>query len=77
MRDSIHCTHQRGRAPPPLDWPDTARAWWAADGAWGACGRRKRKRESEREREGVREGERAREREREREGGGEREGARE
>jgi hypothetical protein len=24
-----------GRA---LDWPDTGRAWWAADGAWSACG---------------------------------------
>jgi hypothetical protein len=22
-----------------LDWPDTGRAWWAADGAWSACGR--------------------------------------
>jgi hypothetical protein len=20
-----------------LDWPDTGRAWWAADGAWSAC----------------------------------------
>jgi hypothetical protein len=22
-----------------LDWPDTGRAWWAADGAWSTCGR--------------------------------------
>jgi hypothetical protein len=22
-----------------LDWPDTSRVWWAAGGAWSACGR--------------------------------------
>jgi hypothetical protein len=22
-----------------VDWADTGRAWWAADGAWSACGR--------------------------------------
>jgi hypothetical protein len=32
-------TQRQSETCTTLDWPDTGRAWWAADGAWSACGR--------------------------------------
>jgi hypothetical protein len=32
-------TQRQSETCTTLDWPDTGRAWWAADRAWSACGR--------------------------------------